>query len=602
MEESTQQREQGIVAWEVLYDQYDVETKPTQNKQFILQGRLSNPIAFAASVDPDIMYYHQAMKEPDHEQFRRSVLKEIHNHETNQHLEVIPAQNIPPNTKVLDMVWTMRRKRRIDTRQVYKWKARHNVHGGQQEHGVNFWETYAPVVSWQTLRLFFIHSILKGWHSKQMDFVLAYPHAPAEVPSYMRFPKGYEFKDRISEDTHALKITKNIYGQKQAGRVWNKYLDEGLGKISFKPSKMGPCLYFCGHIALLVYIDDCIMFSPDMAELDKVVEEMRTSSKKFRVEDLGNVKDFLGIQVMKGKDKTITLNQPQLIGSILKDVKFQSIMKEKDTLALSSVLLQKDTQDKPFNNDFHYQRVIGKLNFLEKSTRPDISYAVHQGARFCEHPKQSHGKAVRRLCRHLKATRDKGIICNPANDKSYECWVDANLAGGFDRRIAGTDPTTSNSRSGWAITYAGCPIAWASKLQALTALSTTEAEYIALSTACRELIPMLEFTKEMRSYHIKSHPATPKIHCKIFEDNSGAIKMARTPKICPCTKHTYNAYHLFCEYTQPASDGAKPTVEIVPVSTEEQLGDMLTKPLPAPAFIKFHKTLLGWSPRIASLR
>ena len=110
----------------------------------------------------------------------------------------------------------------------------------------------------------------------------------------MHFPKGYEFKDRISEDTHALKLTKNIYGQHQAWMVWNKYLDEGLSKISFKPSNMDPCLYFHGRIALLVYIDDCIMFSLDMAELDKVVEEMRTSSKKFRVEDLGDMKDFFG--------------------------------------------------------------------------------------------------------------------------------------------------------------------------------------------------------------------------------------------------------------------------------------------------------------------
>ena len=191
-------------------------------------------------------------------------------------------------------------------REVYKWKARLNVHRGQQEHGVNFWETYAPVVSWQTLRLFFIHSILKGWHSKQMDFVLAYPHAPAEVPLSMRFPKGYKFKNGISEDTHILKLTKNIYGQKQAGRVWNKYLDEGLGEISFKPSKMDPCLYFRSRIVLLVHIDDCIMFGPDMKELNKVVEEMRTSSKKFRVEDFGDIKDFLGIQVTRRKDKTIT--------------------------------------------------------------------------------------------------------------------------------------------------------------------------------------------------------------------------------------------------------------------------------------------------------
>ena len=77
-------------------------------------------------------------------------------------------------------------------------------------------------------------------------------------------------------------------------RVWNKYLDKGLGKISFKPIKIDLCLYFRGHIALLVYIDDCIMFGPNLAELDNVVKEMRTLSKKFRVENPGNAKDFFG--------------------------------------------------------------------------------------------------------------------------------------------------------------------------------------------------------------------------------------------------------------------------------------------------------------------
>ena len=196
-----------------------------------------------------------------------------------------------------------------------------------------------------------------------MDFVLAYPHAPAEAPLYMHFPKGYKFKNRISKDTHILKLTKNIYGPKQAGRVWNKYMDDGLGEISFKPSQMDPCLYFRSHITLLVYINDCIMFGPDLAKLDKVIKKMRTSSKKFRVEDLGNVKDFLGIPVTTSNDKMITLNQPQLIDSILKDVTFQNITKEKYTPAQSSIILQKDTHCKPFNNDFHYRRVIGKLNF-----------------------------------------------------------------------------------------------------------------------------------------------------------------------------------------------------------------------------------------------
>ena len=90
---------------------------------------------------------------------------------------------------------------------------------------------------------------------------------------------------------------------------------------------------------------------------------------------------------------------------------------------------------------------------------------------------------------------------------------------------------TSKSCSAWTITYVGCPVTWASKLQTLTALSTMEAEYVALSTACRELIPMLELRKEMHSHDIKSHPARLKIHCKVFKDNSGALEMACTPKL-----------------------------------------------------------------------
>ena len=167
---------------------------------------------------------------------------------------------------------------------------------------------------------------MKEWYSKQMDFILAYPHAPMEVPPYMNFPKGYKFKEGITMKTHVLKLIKNLYGQKQAGRVWNKYLHEGLSEIGFVPSKLEPCLYYREKVTLLVYIDDCIMFSPTEKELGKVVEEMRNSSKKFRVEDLRDVKVFLGIQVIKHKDGSIELTQPQLIESILKDLNFQASM------------------------------------------------------------------------------------------------------------------------------------------------------------------------------------------------------------------------------------------------------------------------------------
>ena len=151
---------------------------------------------------------------------------------------------------------------------------------------------------------------------------------------------------------HVLKLIKNLCGQKQAGRGWNKYLHKGLSEIGLVPSKLGPCLYYREKVSLLVYIDDCIMFSPAEKEFKKVVEEMRNSSKKFRVEDLGDVKDFLGIQVCKHKDGTIELTQPQLIESILNNLNFQANTKTKEIPALSTVILQKDMKGEDLNKDF----------------------------------------------------------------------------------------------------------------------------------------------------------------------------------------------------------------------------------------------------------
>ena len=133
-----------------------------------------------------------------------------------------------------------------------------------------------------------------------------------------------------------------------------------------------------------------------------------------------------------------------------------------------------------------------------------------------------------------------------------------------------------------------------SKLQTLMALSMTEAEYITLSSACCDLIPMMELTREMADHYIDSHKATPKIMCKIFKDNSGALEMVHMPKLWPRTKHINHTYHHFCKHMQPKKKREKLQIDIVLVSTMEQIGDMLTKPLPEKPFTKFHCKLIGW--------
>jgi hypothetical protein len=142
------------------------------------------------------------------------------------------------------------------------------------------------------------------------------------------------------------------------------------------------------------------------------------------------------------------------------------------------------------NKSWSYRAVIGKLNYLEKSTRPDIAYAVHQCARFSIDPREEHGKAVKAIGRYLLSTQDRGIIFKPNKD-GLLCYSDADFAGNWCKELCETDVTTAKSRTGYVIKNAGCPLIWASKLQTEIALSSTESEYVALSQSLRGVIPKI---------------------------------------------------------------------------------------------------------------
>ena len=509
-DQSMSLRDQGIVAWELLIDQNEQEVQPTAATQFATQKALEDPIAFAATTNPDILYWDQAMKAHDHDKFLEAVKVELDGHEKMGNYEPIPIEKVPKGTKLLDMVWSMRCKRRIKTQEVYKWKAHLNVHGGQQEHGVHYWDTYAPVVTWQTVRFFLILSLLLGWRSRQLDFVMAYPQAPAEMPLYLRLPQGYKRKG-MTRKSHVLKLKRNVYGQKQAGRVWNQYMDQGMKSIGFTPSKLNPCLYYRKSIVFLVYIDDCSVFGPNDKAIDEVVNDLRLSSKNFTFDDQGEVGHFLCIQIQTLDDGSIVLTQPQLIDSIIQDLHLQSGSNHKNTPAITTKLLHKDANGPEMTPEFHYRSVIGKLNFLQKSMRPDISISAHQCARFTEHPKRCHAEAVKRLGRYLLGTRAKGLIINPRSLWHFDCWVDADYAGNWRYNDAHVDPMTSKSRSGWIVRFVGAPITWASKMQTITALSTTEAEYIALSLSLREVIPLMGILKEALKNGLNIKDIPPKV-------------------------------------------------------------------------------------------
>lgn len=231
------------------------------------------------------------------------------------------------------------------------------------------------------------------------------------------------------------------------------------------------------------------------------------------------------------------------------------------------------------------------MNYLEKCSRPDISSAVHQCARFVTDPKVEHGKALKWIGRYLASSRDKGIIYNPNGKAGFEVYVDASFCNNWEPETAEWDADTARSRTGYVIMVAGCPIMWASKLQTEVALSTTESEYIAISTATREVLPMMELIEEMHQNGCLQKKMRPTFHCKVFEDNSGAIYLAtgiKHPKMRPRTKHINIKYHHF---RSKVMDG---TLSIHQVATEDMLADLLTKNCTEAILLRLRPILMGW--------
>jgi hypothetical protein len=237
------------------------------------------------------------------------------------------------------------------------------------------------------------------------------------------------------------------------------------------------------------------------------------------------VDDFLGANIEHNSNGKITLSEPKLIQSILDDLGLKDGSVTKNVPALSTKILHAYKDSLPFEEAWHYRSIIGKLNYLEKSTRPDIAYAVHQCAHYSSCPKYEHGKAVKQIGRYLLATKDKGIEITPTNE-SVEDFADADFSRNWNHDTASEDRDTARSLTGFLIKYAGMPITWASHLQTEFALCLTESEYILLSTSLREALPKIKFLQELVDAGFKFQVNNPTIKCNAFEDNEGALEMA----------------------------------------------------------------------------
>ena len=205
---------------------------------------------------------------------------------------------------------------------------------------------------------------------------------------------------------------------------------------------------------------------------------------------------------------------------------------------------------------------------------------MHQCARFSTNPKRSHEVAVKRIGRYLLGTKDEGIIFNPSNTSYLDCYVDADFAGMYKVEDP-DDPISVKSRTGYVLMFAGSPLLWSTKLQSEIALSTTEAEYIALSQSMRDLIPSREPLNEVLKILQYSAPDQSKTISTVFEDNNGALELAKCPRMRP-------KYHHFREHVMSGN------IKVESIDTSVQVADIFTKPLTRTKFETLRKLLLGW--------
>jgi len=408
--------------------------------------------------------------------------------------------------------------------------------------------------------------------------VNAFVQSPLDKVIYIEPPKGFE---NPSGEDSVLLLERSLYGLVEAPKLFNEHLTKCLLKRGFKQSPHDPCLFLSPKVICVVYVDDCLFFSPEQKYIDSTIKSLQ---EELTLTVEGNdISKYLGIDYTRHNNKFF-MRQKGLTKKIIDAVGLKNC--KPDSTPASETPLSASPDSPPFKESWGYASVVGMLMYLSNNTRPDITFAVHQVARFTHDPKDIHGKAVKRIVRYLAGTHDQGLIFTADYDSGLEMFCDADFAGLWkveDRE----DPHSVKSRTGFVIKLYGCPLLWTSRLQTEIAASTLEAEYIALSSGMREFLPIKELYLCLTE-HMKIKTSKCTVRCTVFDDNQGTIGLATSPKITPRTKHIGVKYHFFREHIRNGS------IELRYVPSAEQQADILTKGLLVVKFQALRKLLCGW--------
>jgi hypothetical protein len=323
---------------------------------------------------------------------------------------------------------------------------------------------------------------------------------------------------------------------------------------------------------------------PTKDALENFIQRLRDIG--FSLTHDGSLAEYLGVTITRDKSNgTFELTQTGLINKILETMGMQNC---NGTYTPAEITPLAKHDDLPLATPkWNYPSVVGMLLYLSNNSRPDIAFAVHQCARYTHAPRDPHVKAIIRIVRYLQQTKTRGLVLKPKRHLCVDCYVDSDFCGRWKVEPP-TDPASVRSRSGYIITLAGCPLLWTSKLQTEIALSTMQAEFVALSLSVRELLPIKYLVNEIATRTGHKHLIDVRTHSTFFEDNNGALTLANAPYDTPHSKFYALKYHHFHEQV------ANGTIKIVRIDSKDQVADGLTKGLPQDKFEHFRNLLMHW--------
>ncbi|GJU69433.1 retrovirus-related pol polyprotein from transposon TNT 1-94 [Tanacetum coccineum] len=438
---------------------------------------------------------------------------------------------------------------------VIRNKARLVAKGYAQEEGIDFEESFAPVARLEAVRIFVAHAAHKSFPIYQMDVKTAFLNGPLKEEVYVAQPEGFVDPDH-PEKVYLLR--KALYGLKQAPRAWYDELSNFLMSKGFTKGTIDPTLFKIkyGEDILLVqiYVDD-IIFGSTNPKYSKRFEKLMHS--RFEMSLMGEMKFFLGLQIHQSP-KGIFINQAKYALEILKKHNMDNCHSIGTPLA-TKPKLDVDLSGEPVDQS-DYRSKIGSLMYLT-SSRPDLVQAVCYCARYQARPTQKHLKEVKRIFKYLKGTINMGLWYPKDSGFELTAFSDADHAGCLDTR---------KSTSGGIQFLGDKLVSWMSKKQNCTAMSSAEAEYVALSASCAQVMWMRTHLKDY-GFNYNKIP----LYC----DSQSSIAISCNPVQHLRTKHIHTRYHFIKETV-----GKIGISELIFCQTEYQLADMFTKALPEDRF------------------